>query len=136
MKFDLSKDIDIKKADAYFDKLKRDGARIDLKKVLNRRTINQNSYLHVCLGYFCLHTGYSIDESKELFAGILPEMMRYSKNGHTFRRSTSDLDTKEMTILIDTIRNVCAEELGVYVPDSEEYLIHRFDIEKELNHYD
>jgi hypothetical protein len=72
-----------------------------------------------------------IDEAKELFSQLMPEMLRYQKNGFEFRRSTSTLDTKEMSILIDKIRQVCSDELGVYVPDAEEYLINKFSIDRE-----
>jgi hypothetical protein len=132
MKLDLSSPFDLKKAETYFEKLKKDGSKIELKKYMENRTLSQNGYLHVCLGYFCLHTGYTIDESKELFAQLIPEIMMYEKNGKTFRKSTSVLDTKEMNKLIDLIREVCNSELGIYVPTSEEYLISKFQIDKEL----
>jgi hypothetical protein len=132
MKLDLSTPLDLKKAETYFDKLKKDGSKIELKKYMENRTLSQNSYLHCCLGYFCLHTGYTISEAKELFAQLLPEIMMYEKNGNTFRKSTSVLNTKEMNTLIDLIREVCNNELGVYVPTSEEYLISKFAIDKEL----
>ena len=133
MFLDLSNQFDLKKAETYFEKLKSDGAKIELKKVVKSRTVSQNSYLHVCLTYFSQESGYEVDELKELFSHQLPEMLRYTKDGHSFRRSTSDLSTVEMAKLITHIREVANAELGLYIPQSEEYLINKFQIDKELN---
>jgi hypothetical protein len=35
--------------------------------------------------------------------------------------------------LIDKIREIALHNLGLYIPDSEEYLINKFQIEKELS---
>ena len=84
------------------------------------------------MGYFCAETGYTIDEAKELFSLQLPDLMRYEKNGISFRRSTAELNTEEMTVLIDKIREMAMDQLGLYILTSEEYLINRFQIEREL----
>ena len=131
MKLDLSISIDKSKAEFYLQKLIEKKAKIELKEVKKQRTFNQNSYLHVCLSIFCEHTGYTINESKEIFAGLLPELLTYGKGDYTFRKSTADLDTKEMTVLIDYVRSFCMNELGVYCPDSKEYLIEQFNLEKK-----
>ncbi len=132
MKLDLSKEIDRQKANAYFLKLLSEKAKVEIKKYSNPRSINQNGYLHVCLAYFCLETGYSINEAKDVFASMLPDLMQYEKNGMRFRRSTSDLNTKEMTLLIDTIRSFCNDQLGIYIPTSEQYYADKFNIDREL----
>jgi hypothetical protein len=84
------------------------------------------------LGYFCAETGYTLDEAKELFSHQLPDLMRYEKNGLSFRKSTAELDSKQMTVLIDKIREMAMEQLGIYIPTSEEYLINQFQINREL----
>ena len=132
MLLDLSNSFDANKAIAYLDKLTKKGKRCEIKEVRNQRTNPQNSYLHVCLAMFCAETGYTIDEAKELFSTVLPDLMRYQKNGISFRRSTSELDTKEMTVLIDKIREVALDQIGIYIPTSEEYLINKFQIDREL----
>jgi hypothetical protein len=131
MKLRTSNSVDANKARVYLDSLIKKGADIELKEVRKARSVDQNSYLHSCIAIFCNETGYMIDEAKELFSQLMPEMLRYQKNGFEFRRSTSTLDTKEMSILIDKIRQVCSDELGVYVPDAEEYLINKFSIDRE-----
>ena len=129
---DLSNSLDVSRAHAYLARLVEKGSRCELRKIKEQRTVRQNAYLHVCLAMFCADTGYTIDEAKELFSLQLPDMMRYQKNGVSFRKSTSELDTKEMTILIDKIREMALDELELYIPTSEEYLIHKFQIEREL----
>ena len=123
MLLDLSNDFDVNKAKSYLDKLIESKARCELKKVKEKRTIRQNSYPHVCLGLFCSETGYTIDEAKELFSHQLPDIMRYTKNEISFRKSTADLDTKQMTLLIDKIREMSLDQLGLYITTSEEYLM-------------
>lgn len=134
MLLNFDKEFDRKKGIAYFKKLLDDRCWADLKKPKKQRTVRQNSYLHVCLGFFCAETGYTILEAKELFSHQLPDIMRYTKKGLSFRRSTADLDSKEMNILIDTIRDMSLHQLGIYIPTSEEYLMNRFEIEKEIEH--
>jgi hypothetical protein len=134
MKLRTSNSIDANKARVYLESLIKKGADIELKEARKTRSVDQNSYLHACLSIFCNETGYMMDEAKELFSQLLPEILRYQKNGFEFRRSTSTLDAKEMSILIDKIRSVCSEELGVYVPTSEEYMINKFSIDRDIQY--
>jgi hypothetical protein len=126
--------MDANKARVYLDALIKKGADIELKEVRKARSVDQNSYLHVCLAIFCNESGYMMDEAKEIFSQLLPEMLRYERNGFEFRKSTSTLDSKEMSILIEKIRSVCSEELGVYVPTSEEYMINKFAVDRDIQH--
>ena len=132
MLLDLTNSIDIQKAKAYLDKMIQKGEKVEIRKIQKQRTIRQNSYLHVCLSLFCAETGYTIDEAKELFSLQLPDILRYSKREMNFRKSTAELDTKDMGILIDKIRDMSLDQLGLYIPTAEEYLINRFQIEREL----
>lgn len=132
MLFDPKSDFDRKKARAYFEKLLNGDLPFELKATKKQRTIRQNAYLHVCLSMFCAETGYTIDESKELFSLHLPDLMRYTKKEVSFRKSSKDLDSKEMTVLIDKIREMSMDQLGLYIPTSEEYLINKFQIDKEI----
>lgn len=131
MKLDLKLPIDIKKAETYFEKLKKDGAKIELKKVNQPRSISQNSYLHICLSIFSKETGFTISESKEVLANQFGSFMVYQRDGYTFRTSTSSIDTKQMGEFIEFIRQFSNEQLGMYIPDSTEFLINKFNIEKE-----
>ena len=132
MKLDLSIDFDRKKAKTYFDKLMEEGARIEIKKHHNSRTLNQNSYLHACLKILCDYSGYAISEMKQILYGQIP-FMSYSKGGHTFYNSSADLDKQQFADLIEWVREF-GNSQGVYIPTSEEYLQSEFEIEKDLNH--
>ena len=131
MKLSLKNSIDQQKAQVYLQKLISMEADIELRKVEKSRTTSQNSYLHACLAIFCNETGYTLDEGKQMFANYLPETLLYEKNGMQFRRSTSTLNTEEMSTLIDKIRGISSDELGIYIPTSEEYLINQFQIDRE-----
>lgn len=130
MKFDLSDNIDRKRAEAYFNKLMEDHSKMEIKKFVKKRTLNQNNYLYSVLTIFSDNTGYTVNEVKDLFSNLIPDLF-YEKKGQKFRKSTADMDTKEISQLIDLIRETSLNELGVYIPTSEEHLINRFEIEKQ-----
>lgn len=104
MKLNLNSEMDRNKAQFYLDKLIAKKAKIELKEVKKAVSVDQFAYLHICLGYFCLSTGYTISESKDIFAGLLPELFYCKKNEYQFRRSTASFDSKECTALIDYVR--------------------------------
>lgn len=131
MKLSLKNKVDQQKAQVYLQKLIALEADVELRKVEKSRTTSQNSYLHACLAMFCNETGYTLDEAKQMFANLLPETLLYEKNGMQFRRSTSTINTEEMSILIEKIREFSSYQLGLYIPTSEEYLINKFQIDKE-----
>lgn len=133
MKLDLSNDFDRTRAISYLDKLIEKGAKIDLVEFKPKRTKLQNRYLHACLGLMSVETGYTIQEIKDLLKQQLSFMV-YVKNGHKFYRSTASLNTQEMTDFIDFLRAFSLENLGLYIPTSEEYYINEFEILKEVQH--
>ena len=129
MKFNLSKDLDKKIAQERFNKMLSKGSKIELKEFRFKRTLDQNRYLHVCIAYVCLDTGYTREEAKIVLKreyGLV-----YDKAGVKFLRSTKDLDTKECADFIEWIRNFSLDN-GSYIPTPEEYLENQFEIEKEF----
>lgn len=137
MKFDLSKDIDRKKATTRLDALIKKGAKAEIKEHRGVRSVNQNSYLHVCIGMVALETGYTIEEAKTELKREFSKTERgrfslYEKNGKKFLMSTALYDSKQMTNFIEFIRDLASEQLGCYIPTSEEYLTLQFEIDKEL----
>lgn len=135
MLLDLSKEFDAKRGEEYFNKMLKDGAKIEIKKVHAKRTVDQNAYFHVCIKFFCLETGYTMKEAKIVLAREFGSFMIYKHKEHSFIRSTSELDTSQMTQYIDWIRNIaCYETLGVYVMTPEEYLTNKFEIDQQLQY--
>lgn len=114
------------------------GKRFELKAKNNRRSISQNSYLHLILTWFGLETGYTIEEVKQ-------DIFKKHVNANLFYegefegivkierwRSTANLDTAEMTLAIDRFRDFSAKELGIYLPQPSDLALLE-DLENEIS---
>ena len=130
MKLDLSREYDINRGKTYLAKLIKSGARIELKKYQERRTIQQNSYFHVACKILSDYSGYTVPEMKIIIKDQL-EFMVYEKKGHRFYKSTSDLTKEEFSELIEFVRGF-GETHGCYIPSPEEHITSQFEIEREL----
>ena len=119
MKYDTKNIKEATEAFEYLTKLSGQEALVEVKKINPKRSLNQNSYLHLTFGIFGLETGYSLEEAKTIYKRYAnPSIYVYEKNGAKFLRSSADLDTQEMTITIDKWREY-AQENGVYIPPPE-----------------
>jgi hypothetical protein len=139
MKLNLAKEFDRDKAEAYFKKLFEKKAKIELKEFRPKRTIDQNSYIHVCFTIIANATGSTIQECKvdvkrEHIKLVHNSFMVYEKNGKKYLRSTADLDTIEMTNFVDWLREWAYETLGCHIPTPEQYRLEQFEIQKQLEH--
>ena len=101
---------------------------MEVKKKLPNRTLAQNSYLHLLLGYFGSEYGCSLDEAKIDFYKRtcnhdLFERKTVNKKGNevTYLRSSAELTTGEMTLSIDRFRNWSASVAGIYLPAANEH---------------
>jgi len=137
MIYDLSNEIERKSAitkfKAYLDK----NAKVDLKIKHKKRSIKQNAYLHLILSYFGTQTGYTMEEVKqEIFKKIVNKELFYQgKKGQLNLdswRSSSDLDSNELTQAIDRFINYASIEAGINLPNPED-LHHIEYIEKEIS---
>ena len=100
---------------------------VEIKKKHRQRSSSQNSYLHVCLGYYASEFGYTIEEVKQdIFKRQLNkdifEVERVNRRGQKVRRlrSSRDLDTAEMTTAIERFRNWSSAVAGLYIPSPNE----------------
>jgi hypothetical protein len=100
---------------------------VELKVKHTNRTLAQNSYLHLLLGYFASEFGYTLDEVKMDFykRKCNPDIYvveRVNRRGRTVKtlRSSTDLDKLEMTRSIERFRNWSASECGLYLPSANE----------------
>lgn len=128
MILDLSKDFERQKFDTYAEHLKKKGCIVEVKERKKQRSLSQNAYLHVVLGYFASEFGYDLESvkydifkkevNKEIF-----ERVRNNRHGTpvTYYRSTSNLDTGEMTTAIERFRNYSAMTAGLYIPEPHEH---------------
>ena len=132
MKLDLSNSFDCNKANSYLTKLIDKKAKIELKEFRPSRSLTQNKYIHVCFGILADATGYTIEEMKIVTKREFQSFMIYEKNGVKFLRSTADLDSLEMTMFIDWLREFANDQLGAYIPTPEEYMMSEFELLKNL----
>ena len=127
MIFNLNNEYEIPKYKEYVNKLYEQKAIVEVKKKLPNRSTQQNRYFYLILSWFACETGYSVDEikvdifkrncNKEIF-----ERYRENKHGEKIKylRSSSDLDTLEMTTAIDRFRNYASAQAGIYLPSPNE----------------
>lgn len=110
----------IEKAKYYIQK----GKRVELKVKHPRRSIAQNSYLHLILTWFGLEIGLTMAEVKlEIFKKHVNPTLFYDGEveskvpGITVERwrSSASLDTAEATLAIDRFRNFASVECGIYL---------------------
>ena len=119
MIYDLSLQIDRQRAEKRFVQLMGEAVKIELKKKV-KRSLNQNSYLHVIIGFFALETGYTRVEAKQIYKECTPQVYEYKKDDKKFIRSSAELSTSEMSITINRFRDYSSSEAGVYLPSADE----------------
>lgn len=112
----------------------------ELKAKRERRTISQNSYLHLLFSWFALETGYTTDEVKQdIFKKIVnPNTFYEGEFGSIIKierwRSTASLNTEEMTLCIDRFRDYASKEAGIYLPEPTDLvMIRQLEIEVTNN---
>lgn len=127
MIFNLKNEYEVPKFKDYVNRLFREHAVVEVKKKLPNRTLAQNSYLHLLLGYFASEYGCSLEEVKiDYYKRIcnrdLFERKTINKKGKevTYLRSSAELTTGEMTLSIDRFRNWSASVAGIYLPAANE----------------
>lgn len=122
MIYDTSIELDKKKAEERFKWLIEKEKRFEMTVKHPKRSISQNSYLHLLFSAFGLEFGYHPDEVKqEIFKKEVNHDVFYIEQVGTIVqiarwRSTADLDTKEMTLCIDRFRNFSSQH-GCYLPE-------------------
>lgn len=127
MIFDLSNPYQQKAFLEHVNAFMKNGTTVELKKKAPKRSLQQNRYLHLLLGYFGSEYGASIDEVKvdffkrecnrEIF-----ERVGINKKGQTVKylRSSAELSSTEMTIAIERFRNWSASVPQIYLPSPNE----------------
>lgn len=132
MKYDLAIKAEKKQAFSQFTTLANKKAKIELKRIVPRRTLSQNSYLHLIIGAFGNHFGYTLEEAKVIYKEINRAIYGYEKKGRTFYRSSADLDKEEMAATIDKFREE-SKKAGCELPLATDLAWLRA-IENEIEH--
>ena len=109
--------IELRKMFMYIRKLIKSNSIIE---VINKskRTISQNSYLHVLFGLYGIEYGWKLKEAKTVIKRELGYY--YEKNGEKFLFKTSEMTTKEMSVFIDKFLKFASEQ-GCLLPDANEH---------------
>ena len=127
MIFNLKYPNDVKAAYAYLENLEEHQARVEITKKSPIRSLAQNRYLYLILGWFGCEYGLSIEETKidifkrhcnrEIF-----EREKENKSGRKIKylRSTAELTTAELNTAIERFRNFAASEANIYIPAPNE----------------
>ena len=97
------------------------------KKV--KRTLQQNAYLHLILGYFASQVGEKLDVVKRRYYKIHCNRDLYVREEEDkllhqhikFVRSSTELTKDEMQLSIERFRNWSSSEIGIYIPNSDEH---------------
>lgn len=107
-------------------KLAKGGKTVEMTEKKPQRTLKQNSYLWLILGYWATQTGYTKDEAESIYKSVNSDIYYEEKEigGEmlTYIRHTYELDTAEMTRTIEKFRNWSAmnEVFPVYIPSPDE----------------
>lgn len=108
MKYSLANAKEAGEALFYLTQLIQDKKKCEIKVIKPRRSLNQNAYLHLLLGGFGTHFGYTLEEAKMIYKQLNSGLYMYEKEvrgkKHQFLRSSADLNVDEMTKSIDVLR--------------------------------
>jgi hypothetical protein len=124
MIYNLSNQFDVQSARVRLDALCSRGCIIELTEKKQKRSISQNSYLHVALGYFASQVGETLDYVKRFYYKLNcnRDLFVMEKSDSflgvvKYLRSSADLTTEEMSLSIDRFRN-WASTVGIYIPEA------------------
>lgn len=95
---------------------------VTVEKVHNKRSLNQNAYLWVCLDIISNHTGHSADELHKLFKGMfLPrKVVTLNKKNYSLAGSTTELTKGQFVEYLMRI-NAEAGDMGIRLPSPEDF---------------
>ena len=141
MIYNLDNPWEIQQIKEYLAALIKKGGMVELKRKAPQRSLAQNRYLFLCLGYFASEFGYSVDEVKQdIFKRkVNPEIFireRENRRGDVVKylRSSADLTSAEMTTAIERFRNYSSAVAGLYIPAPNEKQFLQY-VEQELERY-
>lgn len=143
MIFDLSNPLQKASFKAKVEMLCEQEKKVELTVKAKKRSISQNSYLHLIFSWFAIETGYTTTEVKqEIFKKVVNSDIFYEGEFEVKEikierwRSTADLTTSEMTLAIDRFRTFASKDLGIYLPEPKELALLEqleFEIKKRSN---
>lgn len=127
MQYDLSNPLHKEQFKIRCNYLFSKGCIVELTEKKPKRTTQQNKYLHTLLGFFACETGNTLEYVKQNYYKKLVNPAIFTRRINDkflgemeVLRSSTDLDTAEMTTSIDRFRNWSASVAGIYLPAANE----------------
>jgi len=127
MLYDLNNILDRERFKRRSNELYKKGVVVELTEKKERRTLPQNSYLHLILSWYAMETGNTVEFVKQKYFKELcnAEIFIFTKNDvHLGKvedlKSSKDIDTADMTTAIERFRNWSSAECGIYLPEPNE----------------
>lgn len=142
MKYDISNSLHREQARKRLEALlSKEHGIIELSEVKPQRSIKQNKYLHLLLGFFASEYGETIDYVKEQYFKLAANRSIFVRERDdklagrvSYLRSTRDLDKGEMQMAIERFRNWSSINAGIYLPSADEHrLLELAEIEISRN---
>lgn len=141
MKFDLKVEDEKNKAIELFQSMLHNECLIELSKKHANKSIPQNAYFHILCKYIALHQGevyeyFKQEIVKKIIARDVFRMEYINANGESRVgwRSFSELDSKEVTIIIERMKAWASKELQIELPEPGNFdAIRRIENELEMN---
>lgn len=138
--YDTSNPLQCEQFKVRAESLAKKGGIVELTEKKARRTNRQNAYLHTILSYFGCEVGETMEYVKMQYfklhcnRDLFVREVEDERIGKTrYVRSSSELDTAEMTQAIERFRNWAASE-GIYIPSAdEERMVQLMEIEVSRN---
>lgn len=140
MIYHLNNRLDLDQFKVKIDHFIKNGKVVELTEKKQKRSLSQNSYLHLILSVYALETGLDLECTKQqIFKSIVnPETFKREavneKTGEVieYYRSSAKLDKSEMTLCIDRFRHHASSELGIYLPEPSD-LVAISQMEREVS---
>lgn len=116
---------DVKRSIEKIKHLIAKGKPFEIKSISTRKSINQNSYFHLIVGWFAWEYGEDFDYVKqEMIKKIVcPEIFKTERvNERTGEvreawKSFSTIDKDQTTYVIDKFRDYASKQAGIYLPE-------------------
>ena len=129
MKYDISNSLHREQARKRLEALlSKEHGIIELSEVKPQRSIKQNKYLHLLLGFFASEYGETIDYVKEQYFKLAANRSIFVRERNdklagrvSYLRSTRDLDKGEMQVAIERFRKWSSINAGIYLPSADEH---------------
>lgn len=137
MRFDASITLDQNRATERLNYLIEKEKTFEITVKNPKRSISQNSYMHLIFSWFGIEFGYTMEEVKQdIFKKHVNSDIFYegTKEGLVtieLWRSSADLDTKELTLAIDRFRDFSAKQ-GCYLPEPSD-MVSINEMERQLS---